>query len=136
MNAVIGKLYIHKVSGVGARNAKSLLCFRCGGMGHIASDCKFDRRIVCYACGKSGHIRRACRSSTSTQQHPSTSHCNQSYRSPTQRHIRQVNEDLTVDSTDIDSTEEELFQVKASTSASPAIMIDGSVGWLPCCHGG
>ena len=41
-------------------------CFRCGGVGHKAPDCRYKDE-VCNACGKKGHLQRVCRSKPAEQ---------------------------------------------------------------------
>ncbi|XP_025999364.1 uncharacterized protein K02A2.6-like [Astatotilapia calliptera] len=35
-------------------------CYRCGGLNHVAKDCRFVSE-KCHNCGKVGHIKRVCR---------------------------------------------------------------------------
>ncbi|KAL3976450.1 hypothetical protein ACER0C_022336 [Sarotherodon galilaeus] len=35
-------------------------CYRCGGINHVAKDCRFVSE-KCHNCGKVGHIKRVCR---------------------------------------------------------------------------
>uniref|UniRef100_A0A3B3T0U0 ribonuclease H n=1 Tax=Paramormyrops kingsleyae TaxID=1676925 RepID=A0A3B3T0U0_9TELE len=35
-------------------------CYRCGGLNHVAGDCRFVSE-TCHNCGKVGHIKRVCR---------------------------------------------------------------------------
>ena len=41
---------------------RAIMCFKCGGSGHVTSACSSDARPPrkCYACGGIGHIARDC----------------------------------------------------------------------------
>jgi cellular nucleic acid-binding protein len=46
-------------SSSGSADEKSVKCYQCNKLGHIARDCKAPE---CYTCGKFGHLARECRS--------------------------------------------------------------------------
>ena len=39
-------------------NTGGIICYRCGGEGHIARDCSMPCADKCYQCGQPGHIAR------------------------------------------------------------------------------
>ena len=53
----------------GNGNRNQLKCWKCGGGGHLASDCR-TRTITCFRCGKPGHISKDCTETKKEQADP------------------------------------------------------------------
>ncbi|CAK1588895.1 unnamed protein product [Parnassius mnemosyne] len=45
--------------GAGRADVRGSLCGACGGVDHVANECKF-RTYICSKCGVMGHLRRVC----------------------------------------------------------------------------
>ena len=47
----------------GPCNKANLVCFKCNGKGHYASECRNAKvGVTCFKCGKAGYISRECKS--------------------------------------------------------------------------
>ena len=44
-----------------SKTSSSIVCYRCGCVGHTVAKCRVDRSVVCHNCGKQGHLKRACK---------------------------------------------------------------------------
>lgn len=42
------------------RGRRKVICFFCGGEGHMKRDCDKLKEVECYRCGKKGHYQSAC----------------------------------------------------------------------------
>lgn len=54
---------------------KSVICHRCRGVGHIATNCAQRaspryRSVVCYCCGQAGHVSSVCRHAATNLNQP------------------------------------------------------------------
>jgi len=65
-----------KVTNRGSPRSKQ--CFKCGKLGHIASNCRSRNELICYNCGKRGHSYQNCWSQENSRGCPKPSSCGQS----------------------------------------------------------
>uniref|UniRef100_A0A669DC14 Gypsy retrotransposon integrase-like protein 1 n=1 Tax=Oreochromis niloticus TaxID=8128 RepID=A0A669DC14_ORENI len=90
---------VHKLDS-GKANAQGP-CFRCGKLGHLASDC-WCKEMDCNNCGKKGHVARACRNKKSKDKGSKTGNKRGTAKFKKERHVRTVklHEDRVSDSSD------------------------------------
>ena len=61
---------VHKVSSTPTAVGKSVSCFRCGNVGHIAPKCRVSKNVTCIQCEKTGHMQKACRGQSKQKRKP------------------------------------------------------------------
>nr|XP_024656779.1 uncharacterized protein LOC112432450 [Maylandia zebra] len=90
---------VHKLDN-GKANAQGP-CFRCGKLGHLASDC-WCKEMDCNNCGKKGHVARACRNKRCKDKGSKPGNKRGTARFKKERHVHTVklHEDRANDSSD------------------------------------